>query len=435
MARNIVEHAQLWPITYQGEVFTDHPPLFLWLTALSYKIFGISDFAANFVPRLFAVLTVIVTGMIAMECGLGVGVALASAIILCLTRDFVLSSVRGYIEPVLEFFIYLGLLFAIRQKNVRTPWPAAIAGISVWLAAFSKGPVAFWPLLICLFLLVWNKRRLVNVAAYMAAFAVCTAIWAVWVTLRGDWHYWNSYVVGQVISSALDGRGGAQSLEPFYFLQLLAKYYWPWLPLLLFAIYRTVRTLLTADSSIRATSSILFMLTGLGFVGGFSLMRWKFWYYIAPAYPAFALLIATSLRETWTAWMARPLFAQRLALIAGAWIALMSVFPITLHHERVPEVLAFKDTIVNSDIPGPVWFVRNPRDHNMIGTSGGWYFNRVVEKVSEDDEATWARTKLKNPAWIITGADFWPTCKRDWCTKSAHIQSAGKSTLVYYNGK
>src|SRR5579871_4945804 len=109
MARNIVVNHQLWPITYEGRVFTDHPPLFLWSTALAFKTLGVNDLAANLVPRLAAFLTVLVTCAIAVEAGLGEGVGLAAVIILCLTRDFVLSSVRGYIEPMLELFIYLAL--------------------------------------------------------------------------------------------------------------------------------------------------------------------------------------------------------------------------------------------------------------------------------------------------------------------------------------
>ncbi|MBI3544561.1 MAG: glycosyltransferase family 39 protein [Deltaproteobacteria bacterium] len=436
MARDIVQNHLLWPITYEGRVFTDHPPLYLWLTALSYKIFGLTDFAANLMPRLFAWLTVAITGIIALEAALGEGAALAAALILCLTRDFVLSSVRGYIEPVLEFFIYFGLYFTIRQRNSRLYWPAAAAGACVWLAAYSKGPVALWPFLFYLFLFIWNgqipRRRIKIVLTYLAAFAGCTAVWAAWVTSRGDWQYWHSYLVKQVLSSALEGRDGAQSLEPTFFFKILAKYYWPWLPLLIWAVYRSVRSLFELDFSPRTSYAWMFLVTGLGFVGGFSLMKWKLWYYIAPAYPAFALLIALSLNPKQFAFLGRRRVAKGVGALALAWIAFGSVFPVRLHRERVPEVLAFKETIVNSPVPGPVWYVRDPMDHNMIGTSGQWYFNRVVEKVTDEQESAWASSKLKGPAWIITGAEFHASCKSDWCARSQLIQSAGKSALLFY---
>ncbi len=41
-----------------------HPPLFIWLTAISYKIFGVSEFATRFFSALFGSLTVILTYLI-----------------------------------------------------------------------------------------------------------------------------------------------------------------------------------------------------------------------------------------------------------------------------------------------------------------------------------------------------------------------------------
>ena len=439
MARNIVTNNQLWPITYEGRVFTDHPPLFLWLTALSYKIFGINDFAANLIPRLFAFLTVFMTALIAIESGLGAGTALASVIILCLTRDFVLSSVRGYIEPLLEFWIYLGLYFTLRQKNRRKLWPAATAAGAVWLAAYSKGPVALWPFIFFLILLVWNAptiRRRVHLAnIYLGTFVLCTMAWALWVSTRGEWQYWNNYFFGQIISSALKGRDGAQTMEPLFFLKILGKFYWPWLPFLMWSMYRIFRAIFSLEFSSRISYSLVYFLMGFGFVAGFSLMKWKFWYYIAPAYPAFALFIATVLHEYFDKIFDRPVFGRQVFTVAAIWIFIGSVYPIPLHKDRVPEVLAFKDTIVNSPVTGPVWFVRDPMDHNMVGTSGQWYFNRMVVKVTDDEEQSWAASKLVAPAWIITGSEFWTTCKVTWCTKSTLIQSAGKSSLVYYSGR
>lgn len=419
MARNMVRSGELWPISYQGQVFIDHPPLFIWLTALSYKIFGVTDFAANFMPRLFAFLTVVMTALIAFEAGFGWAVALATALILCLTRDFVLSSVRGYIEPLMEFWIYAAAYFTLRYVKKKRVWSAAAVGIAVWLAAYSKGPVALWPFLFCAYFL----RRPRALASYLGAFAACTAIWATWNEVNGHWPYWSRYWHEQILGSALEGRGGAQRREPFYFVSILAQYYWPWLPLFLYSIYKCAR-----EKRLGYTHAALVL--ALGFIGGFSLVKWKFWYYIAPAYPAMALLIAITFRKQIDSFLSRPSAAKKVAYAAFSWIFIASVFPVQLSRERVPEVLAFKDTILSSNVKGPVWFVRDPMDHNLIGTSGEWYFDRVVEKVM--DETKWQATKLKSPAWIITGAAEYKSCRSEWCAHSILIQSAGKSSLVLF---
>lgn len=420
MARHIISTGQLWPISYEGQIFTDHPPLYLWLTALSYKIFGMNDFAVNVVPRFFAFLTVIITALIALQAGYSRGVALAAALILCLTRDFILSSVRGYIEPVLEFFIYAGVYFTLIAAKHKKTTSAAIAGLMVWLAAYSKGPVALWPFLFCAILI----RRPRAIAAYLGAFVACTAIWALWVQANGHWPYWADYLNKQVLGSALEGRGGAQQLEPLYFVNILTKYYWPWIPFFVVAAFRTFQKRKLSYEH----AALLF---AFGFIGAFSLMKWKFWYYIAPAYPAMALLIAMSFKQIIAKALDRDVVAKYISYAAMAWILVASIAPIKLHHERVPEVLAFKDSIRKSELPGPIWYIHNPVDHNMIATSGNWYFERTVEKVTNEEE--WMKTKLKAPAWIITGTEYFKTCKSKWCEKSIMVQSTERSALLHYN--
>jgi hypothetical protein len=162
-------------------------------------------------------------------------------------------------------------------------------------------------------------------------------------------------------------------------------------------------------------------------------MKWKFWYYIAPAYPAFALFIATAIHDFARRWIEKPAFARRVFYIGASWILIAAVFPVRLHRERVPEVMEFKNAIAGSSIPGPVWFLHDQADHNMIGTSGNWYFNRVVEKVTPEAEAAWARETLRAPAWIITGADFLPTCEAAWCRRAKLVQSTDRSALLLYS--
>lgn len=419
MARHIVQTGELWPIQFEGRVFTDHPPLFVWCTALSFKLFGINDFAANLVPRLFAALTVIVTALIAVESGLSAGMALVSVLIVCLTRDFVLSSVRGYIEPVLGFFIYAAIYFSLRQINRKHLVNAAAAGICIWLAAYAKGPVALWPFLFCILMLGRSKATF----TYLTTFLICTGIWAIWVNASHQWNYWQDYLTKQVLGSALDGRGGAQQREPFYFILILLKFYWPWIPLFAWACIRTLRAR-------KINFELAALILAAGFIVGFSIPKWKFWYYIAPAYPAMALLIASSFRKTIQSYANREAFARALSYGTCAWIVVGTALPIPLHHERVAEVHAFKDSIRNSTIPGPVWFLHDPADHNMIATSGNWYFDRIVEKV--EDEAVWQNTKLKAPAWIITGTEYYKSCEAFWCAKSDAVVKTERSVLLRY---
>ncbi|MEW6057903.1 MAG: glycosyltransferase family 39 protein [Bdellovibrionota bacterium] len=430
MARNLLQTGQLFPAIYEGAPLLDHPPLYVWVTALSYKIFGVNDFAFNLVPRLFALLTVLVTALIGLKSGLGRGTALLAAFILCSTRDFVLSSVRGYIEPVLEFFIYSAFLFIILQRKRRSLLFSTLAGLCTFLALFSKGPVVLWPLLFFAFLLALPnaensltlRARIQSLCVYVSSLLICVGAWAFWVEKSDQWRFWQQYLFDQVLGSALTGRAGAQTLEPFFFFDILLKYYWPWLPLLVWALVQSLKNRL----------ALVFAVFGLGFLGGFSLVKWKFWYYIAPAYPAFALAIAAALHKRIWNWLEHPLVPKTLLYLSVVWIFIGSTFPLKLYRERVPEVMAFKETIRRSEILGPVWFVDHPGDHNQIGTSGEWYFERSVLKVNPVEIGNWSK-QLPAQAWVITGLEKWKACNERWCQHSTLIQTAGQSALVLYS--
>ncbi len=285
-----------------------------------------------------------------------------------------------------------------------------------------------WPLLFfsCLFFIFKNKTK--NLFLYFSGFLFCTIFWIFWNEANQFWSHWKDYWNLQVLGSALHGRGGAQNFEPFYFIKILLKFYWPWLPFFIWSIYLIF---LKKNSALNVK---VFATLGLGFIVGFSLVKWKFWYYIAPAYPAFALCIAYALDNKFKYFFTKyETFLYKGGFCTSIlWAFIAGVFPIPLHKDRVPEVMAFKSTIRDSSIHSPVWFIHNPMDHNLIAINGEWYFDRPVYKIV--DEASWLKKDLKAPAWIMVGKDFFQTCETSWCKKSMLIQTAGKSALLYFKG-
>lgn len=449
-ARTIVETGKWFPIVSEGKQVSDHPPLYVWLMAASFKTFGVSDFSFNLVERLFASLAVLATFLLVVESGFEEGTALLAVLILLLTRDFVLSSVRGYIEPMLETFALFSLFFSLRAVRLGSALNAGLAGLSIMACAFAKGPPALWPLLLNFGVLSLNRPRLSqkfaakfkNVLGYLLGMAVPIAVFAIWTQKAGTWNVWNEYLNEQVLASALRGRQ-AQVFEPFYFANILWQYYWPWLPFLLFSgILLFGRGKNTLE---RRWYGALFLLAGFGFFGGFSLMRWKYWYYIAPAYPYFSAAIAISLERlafvrTETS---NRRFASGVRGVAVLWLILVAIFPIPLHLERAPEVMSFREAVFNGPGKEPVWFLHSLRDHNIIGTSGEWYFGRQVIKVEDADEKDWYEHRLKAPAFLFMWEKHWDFCStdadhaisREVCSRSVLIQRSQESALVLYTGQ
>lgn len=441
MARTIVETGKLFPPYYDGEALLDHPPGYIWSIAASFKVFGVNDFAAQLPGRLSAFLSLLLTWLIARRIGLGELAAFFSVLVLGTTRDFILIAMQGGIEPLLNLWSWLGFYFVLPgngQSRLTSDGKAllrtGLAAACVVLAAFSKGPPAAWPLLffvVVLFSYGENLRgRFFHGVVFFIALAVAALPWIWYILAAGDLWYWKWYWQDQVLGSALRGRNMQQGFEPLYFIKVLAKDYWPWLPLLLISVGLEAKTLFRWALP---GAGFLALLFAGGFFAGFSIVKWKFWYYIAPAFPGFALFIAFAMeRQILFSRIAQKLRLEKTVLVvSGLWILVISIFPISLSSSRLSELQVFKETMRNSPAAMPVWFVNHPADHNMYATSGNWYFNRIVRKVT--DTANWEKN-LRGPAWIITGAEEFKSCKKDWCVNTAFTQSAGSSTLIYLAG-
>ena len=454
LARHMVESGDWFPMFYQGKLFAEHPPFFVWTLAASMKLFGVNDFAANFPMHFFAFLTVLFTAAIARKAGLNRGTALMAALILCTSRDFVLSSVRGYIEPLLELCIYAGLYCVFTQFHRRTVFWSAAAAVCVGLAWFAKGPPALWPTLFFPFLILWKKSsardKALRIAAYVTTLSMMAAL-AVYLVQRFDdagafGVYWNK----QVLGSALTGRGGAQTYDPLYFARILRDYYKPWwvfLALATWAALLEIRGRSKPQKQIpgldlphealfpRPLPMWIFLLFGLGFVGGFSIVKWRFWYYIAPAYPAFAITIAGAIFQKAAGALERPFFFRLVRGGSFLWIFATAIFPAQSWKDRVPEVTAFAPTITQAWFDAPVFLADASRDHNLVATSGHWSFHRPVEKL--DGASAIDAAIGDSTAWLLVSRTQWLECRGrsaepsgKWCHDGLPLGRAGEQVLV-----
>lgn len=428
-ARDIVKTGVWFPIHTYGEVVTDHPPLYVWSQAVSFHIFGITDFAANLPERFFAALCLIVTFLITQVLTKNYLTAITSVIVLFSTRDFVLSSVRGYIESMLTFFSFFSFYLVILENKKLN----FLSGISIFLAFFSKGPPALWPFLFIIFYLIVTKKFKV-LGYYLLGFLISVIIFVAWNTSNNYWQYWDSYLQNQVLNSALKGRDGAQTLEPFYFAHIMLVYYWPWLPVLMASI---IYAFYNYKNSLNQIFVILF---GLGFFAGFSIVKWKFWYYIAPAYPAFAISCAIFIHKILAHKIEKFYSINKLIIANIIWIVIVIVFKVPLYYERVLPVHVFKNDILNSPPNKKVFLIHSFLDHNMIGSSGKWYFERPVYNVHDEEEKTWIEKNLNQEVWIITSQRHFQYCTslqapphmRYWCNRSKIVNQSEDTILLTY---
>lgn len=132
--------------------FTEKPPLFFWLQALAMKIVGTGEYAARLPNAMFGMLTLPLLYQMGRKLqDHTLGMLWAGLYLGTFLPHLYFKS--GIIDPVFNFFIFLGLyclvLFHFKQNGIYTItarfskwWYLIAAGIATGLAVLTKGPAA-----------------------------------------------------------------------------------------------------------------------------------------------------------------------------------------------------------------------------------------------------------------------------------------------------
>jgi 4-amino-4-deoxy-L-arabinose transferase-like glycosyltransferase len=137
-----------WVVPHlQGEPYLDKPPLLYWLVVLSYRLFGVHDWAARLAPALAVHGTILLTYLFGRRL-LGERAALRGALLLSLTPALVGMGRLLTLDALLTLWVTLGL-FAGRRG-----WQTLCA-VACGLGVLTKGPVAIVLVVIPLLLNHW----------------------------------------------------------------------------------------------------------------------------------------------------------------------------------------------------------------------------------------------------------------------------------------
>ena len=149
----------------------DKPILFYWLIAISYKLFGISDFISRLPSAVCATLCIFFTWY-TVKIVFGRKTAFLSAVILATSVEFVLLGRRAATDMALCLF-FTGSLYSIflsyyiKDFRVKIVW-CILAGVFCGLSILTKGPVGvLLPLIILTgFLLVKRQADVRHLKVY-----------------------------------------------------------------------------------------------------------------------------------------------------------------------------------------------------------------------------------------------------------------------------
>ncbi|MBI1902359.1 MAG: phospholipid carrier-dependent glycosyltransferase [Planctomycetia bacterium] len=282
---------------FYGGPYLDKPPLFYWLLAGSFRLFGVQDSSARLVPATAAWLTILATFFFVSR-ALGARRALMAGLALVLSLGFVVAGRFLILDSLLTLWVALALFTAreaIQGRRLRWGWWCASA-VCCALGLLTKGPVALVLLAPPVFAYGWLMRspgrpRFIAWCAYLALVAAIAGPWYAAMVARipkfAVQFLWNHHV--------LRFFEGVNHPEPtWYYVPVLLLAGLPCsLVLVSYLRFQFSRRPETAVQRPRASG--FFLLWAAWCLAFFSAASCKLPPYILPAFPALAVLFGVYL--------------------------------------------------------------------------------------------------------------------------------------------
>jgi 4-amino-4-deoxy-L-arabinose transferase-like glycosyltransferase len=321
ISKEIVRTHDWLTLHWRGQSWFEKPPLFMWLTAVAYKIGGISEFSARVVSALAAVALfglLPAFGKILGDRWIGI----LAGLILLTNNEFLFRSRFGTTDILLTLFLWLAFYGFLRvEAGKARGW--LVVGAALGFAVLDKSmAAAVGPAVIGASLLLDGPKKIKQTL-------LCPQFWVgilIAVVIVGPWHlimhlehgmaFWREYLGLQVVTRMRAGMGSFYHGGRLFYLGQLQNDFYPWFFPGLFALAIALRNILRER---QVGLRLLLLHVAVVFVL-YTAVQTKNPWYMLPLYPALALLTAALFLQAWKKSDAAALGA---ILLGGVLDALM----------------------------------------------------------------------------------------------------------------
>ena len=311
--------------------YFEKPPLLYWVTALSYKAFGVSEWSFRLPNAIAALLIVLAVYWFAARRFSEKAAFLASVMLVSSFGFFAMTHIVT-IDMLFSFLLFAALLsfyefYSSTRKRFLYLFFGALA-----LAVLAKGPAAIVLLVATMVLFLLAERRLSFLKEMASArgfviFAAIAVPWFVLVCAR-EKEFFQFFFFDQNLTRFLTTEHN-RSGPPYYFFPVLFGGLFPWSIFLPRAVVR-----LWKSHEVR----LLFIWSGVVFLF-FSASGSKLPPYILPIFPALAVILACLFEREWARnirWLHEiVVYGLFFAVVAGGALALAA----GLLDAYLPEIL------------------------------------------------------------------------------------------------
>ena len=317
-----------------GVKYFEKPPLVYWLSALTFRQFGVNEFTARLWGGLFSVLGVLMTYITARAlygraAGIWAAIALATTSMYYVLSQIILLDMAVAVTISGALFAFI---LAVREPRGRRRLGFFLTFYTFMaLAVMSKGliGIALPGAVILCWVLLLNRWRALWPFYPLAGTALLLALAAPWHVLaaRANPDFLDFYFVHehwQRFTTRIHGR-----YEPWwFFLPIFVGGLFPWI---FFTRQAVMASLRGGWNARRQNSAAWFFLIWIVFiVAFFSISQSKLIPYILPVFPAAAVLLGRSLGGIWQG-------GSGTAIRCGAWGFIVTALLLAVAAMVVPE--------------------------------------------------------------------------------------------------
>ncbi|MFH1960991.1 MAG: glycosyltransferase family 39 protein [Patescibacteria group bacterium] len=272
----------------------EKPPLYMWLTAFTYFIFGINEFSARFVSAIAGVAGVLAVYLFGKKM-FSEKIGIISAVVLATTTHWIFQSRNGTLDILTAVWILLAMYSFWKSQKTQTSWKWV--GIFLGLVAMTKGAVVAIPIaVLSLFVLVdfiFLKNKLYRLKHFLTIilwFLIIAVPWHAIEIIRFGREFIDSYFLYHILERSQGIEGHTQDF--WWYLVVLKVWFRHWavvlIPSLVFSIYTVVSNRFSKEQKRPLVFLILW-----GFVTFLilSISKSKIQWYLVPIYPPLAILV------------------------------------------------------------------------------------------------------------------------------------------------
>jgi 4-amino-4-deoxy-L-arabinose transferase-like glycosyltransferase len=295
-----------------GEYWYDKPPMYYWLVAASYQLFGVNEFAARFPSAILAVVCVLVVYCSGRRL-FGEKAGVAGAMVLATSVEYFYLGKAAVTDTTLNICLTVSLLAFIEKRYY-------IFYLFAGLATLTKGPIGLlFPGGIVFFYLAFTRNfselRNMKIPTGILLYSLVAIPWYyIMYTLHGS-EFLETFLGFHNITRFTSPEH-PEGVLWYYYLPVLMLGFFPWIAIMVQSIWASLTT------SRRDFNVLLFLNIWVVFIFlFFTISRTKLVSYILPLYPPLAMIVG---------WYIGRLWDSRKQLVSYNWIIMLGILTLLL---------------------------------------------------------------------------------------------------------